>query len=247
MLRRQAPFCLLALLFFLDATISLPLAEEAAMSPGVGVGAADPREWNRRAPGFAGSPAMASDAGEDVDATIPSQLTMFGYGCSRYPTGPPVEDLNNLKEHAVIDPHPMLMLSEMAESRHRHIVCKNVPEGPISQQAEEDVVKKVTKEMLGYLNANVPQKSQDPCPSIYNITFYPKRYPRYLVEVVCSELAEDRVSDCAHCSSCFKYFGQRMMLYLTSDLNDSLCTSSPDHPWQLCEQRVGMGCSCSSE
>ena len=227
MLHRFVPLCLLALIL---SAASLPHAthDEDGTSPG---------KLKRGAPASSGN-----------DATNPS---VFGYGCSCYRTGPPEEDIMWLKSLAVDEPHPMLTLSELAESIHRSLVCKRCPDS-INQQGEDDTVKEVTRRMHIYLNITRQQNSVDPCLPVYNINFYPKRYPRYLVEVTCPQPTEEQASSsCSRCSGgsgiiCFSYLDK--ISFLSNDPKDPLCPHATSQSWKRCpDKMVGVGCSCLAE
>ena len=229
MLLRVVPFGLLALIL---GAASLP------HDGGSGGGAAGTQHQKLKRRGAAGN---------DDDAT--PNPSMFGYGCSCYETGPPEKDIKWLKRLAIQEPHPMLTLSELAESMHRSIVCRHCPIS-INQQGEDDTIKEVTKRMYAYLNITRQHTSQDPCLASYRISFYPKRYPRYLVEVECSGPIEEYASRNPHCSGgsgtvCFPYLYK--MWFLSNDPHDPRCPSDNVQSWEKCHISIGVGCSCSTE
>ena len=234
---RIIPCCLVALALFLDATC-LPF------HPGSDAHDSDTSDAGPHLGKLKRMVSLGTEEGNvGVEATNPS---VFGYGCSCYQTGPPEDDMMWLKKLAVEEPHPMLVLSELAESMHRHLVCKDHCPGSINPQGESDIVKDVTTLMLTYLNTTTQQRTQDPCPPIYRIRHYPKRYPRYLVDVVCPE------SGCSQCSSgasgiCSPSLGPKMP-YLTSDPSDCVGASTTSGvTWEKCGLEVGVGCSCKTE
>lgn len=161
--------------------------------------------------------------------------------------GPPEDMLKDLKEKVLKGPHPMFLLSEMAENIHRQSHCRSYCQGTISQQSEEEIPGDVKRKILSYLNGAV--KSTLSCPPRFNITYYPKRYPRYLVEVVCTD-EEDKPRSCTLCSSgsenslrCLPYKFGEPMHYLTNDPEDSECRSDTSS-WHECTRSVDVGCTC---
>ena len=168
--------------------------------------------------------------------------------------GPPEDVLKELKKEVLHRPHPMFLLSEMAENLHRQMHCHSKCLGFISSQTEEEIPGRVKNTILNYLNGAVD--STVPCPTRFNITYYPKRYPRYLVEVVCTD-EEDKPRRCTLCSAeggrivgnsprCFPYdFGGKYMYYLTNDSEDS-GHNSDTSSWHIRIRSVPVGCTCKN-
>lgn len=169
--------------------------------------------------------------------------------------GPPADLLEDLKEYVLSNPHPMFLLSEMADKLHHKFHCDSKCLGIQSRQTEDAIPGQVRRTMLRYLNGAV--QNTEPCPPRFNITYYPKRYPRYLVKVDCTD-GEGKSRQCSFCSSeghgsinnkgnCLAYeFGGNNMHYLTQDPRAEGCTLSSDIPtWHRCEVPVTVGCRCS--
>lgn len=157
--------------------------------------------------------------------------------------GPPEDMINELKEY----PHPMFLLSEVAENLHRQFHCSSKCQGIISSQTEEEIPGRVKNAILSYLNGAVD--STVTCPTRFNITYYPKRYPRYLVEAVCTD-EEDKPRRCTLCSSggsnstrCLPYKFGKLMHYLINDSEDS-GHNSDTSSWHKCIRSVNVGCTC---
>lgn len=185
------------------------------------------------------------DDNDPPDVADGDGTTMFGYGCDHYDPGPPAETLRVFRNMILDKPHPMFLLSEMAESYHRNTIC-NLPSSSLTQQLESRVATIVTNHFLTYLNNGETQ--QEPCPSRYNITYNPNHYPRYQIEVICSERSGE-MQDC-HCShqssGCFKLLSQKDYHYLKRDTPvDTLSGRTPSNEtWKMCSRNVGVGCSC---
>ena len=178
--------------------------------------------------------------------------------CTCDENGPPTQQLEVLKHELLYKPHPMFLLSEMAENLHQERHCSS----KCSPQREEEIPGYVRDVILGYLNAEIPNTEEHPCLPHFNITFYPRRYPRYLVEVVCGEPTSGpfiNTRRCCYCSadesssrkvksgSCYTYHFAHMP-YLTQDHVDHGC-AGPDEGqiWHRCIlPDVGVGCRCAS-
>ena len=185
---------------------------------------------------------------------------------------PPADMVERLKNELFSRPHPMFFLSEMAEKRHkeRHCTFTDCGQRPISPESEQTIPGYVREVILGYLNSNtLPTIKEEPCPPLFNITFHPKRYPRYLVEVVCTENLIGPVIKNRECSyspsgdavpaesgsrkmvnskKCHTYHLGNMP-YLTQDLDDCPLTEverRESDSWHQCLlPDVGVGCRCT--
>ena len=246
---------ILALALFVSAQ-SLPLEREdvhaVAAGSGRGVSAQwSPRKLNRKTQDRTGYPPNG-----DYGAGAASGH----YGCRFYRDGPPAELFRELKELVLIEPHPMFVLSEMAEYLHQERACPLIYRDIMSRQAEEQIIKGVREHLQDYLNGNSPQSiDEDPCPTRYNITFFPSRYPRYVVEVVCSEPTDAKARSCTFCSTTTRPPTARSgfcrshiltaMAFLTKDPNDPDCPSANGNlqTWRMCSHPdIGVGCRCLS-
>ena len=187
------------------------------------------------------------------------QLTP-GYRCNCSPPADPelLKLLKGLRYNLLQEPHPMFLLSEMADNIHQHRLCPLICAGATSPQVEEDISACVISTMLDYMNSVVVPDTE-PCPPKFNITYYPNRYPRYLVEVVCTAPTDGphvKLRRCPYSSVgdgkssrptvrtgfCRSYTLGRMQ-YLTNDPHDDGCEGSPN--WRTCTlQDVGIGCTC---
>ena len=233
-------FCLLAQTLFLHAT-SLPFSGRAAPAGKLNM------RLHSATGGSSSSDAVLFGDSPPTDA-VSSPLSMFGYGCSCTRSGPSSEELDQLKGIAVKRPHPLLLFSEMAESVHRNWICRDTAcaHHPLSEQSEQDIVAKVTDIMLDYLNSGI-RFSEKSCSLVYNITYNPRHYPRYRVELLCARMDDDstlhscRCSECGGCS-----LNQYQMIYLTSDPHEPGCEEPSDEEltWKLCTIDVGSGCKC---
>ena len=182
-------------------------------------------------------------------------------GCTCDQNGPPTQQLEVLKHELLYKPHPMFLLSEMAENLHQERYCSSKCQGILSPQTEMEIPGYVRDVILGYLNAyTIPSTEEHPCPPHFNITFYPKRYPRYLVEVVCGEPTNGNTRTCSYCSldsksssrkvksgRCYTYHLANMP-YLTQDPIDHGCAVTDEEQiWHHCIlPDVGVGCRCAS-
>ena len=152
----------------------------------------------------------------------------------------------------------MFLLSEMAENIHQNKLCPHLCDGTMSPQVEEDTRDDVNKTMMEYLNG-IATSDTDPCPPRFNVTYYPKRYPRYLVEIVCDtdgphvkrrscsycSLGDNRPSDQIVQSGFCRKYSLRQMQYLTKDPHASGCSRSGPPTWHQCIlPDVGVGCEC---
>lgn len=193
-----------------------------------------------------------SSSARQTSLTVPYQR------CICDENGAPVDKLEELKHYALFHPHPMFLLSEMAEKLHQYKVCEICPD-ILSRQTENDIITSVKTSMLNYLNNNLDKIDIEHCPPRYNITYNPKHYPRYLVEIVCSAPSRnDHIEEalsCSYCSLnkhlsmesgiCTQYIRSDMP-YLTNDPHEPGCVSTDNPPiWHRCVLDVGAGCKCS--
>ena len=195
-------------------------------------------------------PAGGSSTTNDYVDEVSSLTLPYYYRCRCDQSGPPVNMLESLKRDVFRDPHPMYILSETAEFLHQYIICQNC--GPVmaDEQMEDEAAERVKGIMLQSLNT---LQTSDTCPPRYKITYNPKRYPRYLVEVVCSEKSEHNVErelSCSMCSSdstergtCRKQWRANMP-YLTNDPSVPGCAREG---WHSCLIDVGVGCRCENQ
>ena len=142
----------------------------------------------------------------------------------------PLERINDVKrfmkdENKYIHPH--FLLGEYLENLHREEFCNSVNtdvenilcEDEQSPQLINDIVAKVSN-YSDYLNSHGTQSS---CSSTYKVSYHADRYPRYLVQVQCSN-PNDRIT-----------IGK--MLYLQYE----------DSTWITKEHNdVAIGCRCGS-
>lgn len=214
--------------------------------------------WNLNNIKEANNPAQP----EGTPRESPSRGYILDGGCSCYhdENMPPADMLMKFRDIFFSEPHPMLILSQMAEYIHQTKSCLSLRDGIYSKQFEEETVADVRNTMLHNLNGNAaPGSNMGPCPSWYNVTFHPNRYPRYLVEVVCSDPSNDpplSARSCSYCTDdkattqrsghCYSYH-LRDMLVLTKDPNEPGCELPDGTPptWQKCSlSEVGVGCKC---
>lgn len=199
-------------------------------------------------------PTGSSQSNQDTQDGDSDDATSGNESCSD--NAPPENVINGIREHLQEKPHPMFLISEMAEMLHRKLYYRyNYPnECDHSQQVEDKTIDQVRRKILQYLNNNrLPTETDVACPPRYNITYYPARYPRYLVQVECT--ASSGVSDHNGCQSLTCGSGRECrpyqlddMLYLTKDQTD--CHSQRGEPdpsgWSTCRAiEVGVGCKCS--
>lgn len=205
---------------------------------------------------------MASDP-PDVPPSGNTEYTGgTGYECSCDHDRPPAKMIANLKDDISLAPHPMFLLSEMADGLHQKKACSSLCEGVYSKQLEETIVAEVRSIFMHYLNtSNAHSSAYGPCQSWYNVTFNPDHYPRYIVEIVCSDpLSEspEKAPSCSFCSNdkdqhsisghCIQYELEQMQI-LTRNPNEQGCKlpdGDPPH-WRRCHllRVVGMGCKCA--
>lgn len=216
----------IAIALIISAAESLPFA--LAHEHTKGGGERSPGELNEKPQSFQRSP------GGTVTNTSENS-------CICEHDGPPEDMINELKK----EPHPMFLLSEVAENLHRQFHCTSQCQEYISSQTEEEIPGRVKKNILSYLNGAAD--STVPCPTRFDITYYPKRYPRYLVEVVCTD-EKDKPRQCTLCSSkgsnstrCLPYIFGKNMRYLINDSEDSDTPS-----WHEYSQSVNVGCTCGN-
>ena len=243
---------LLLLLLFFGALQALPFTPKAAARNRGGVFAhLNLGKLNKDRNQPEGSPRGSAKSSSITDGV-----------CSCDPNRPPAELLAEYREDISSEPHPMLLLSQMAEDIHQKESCTSLCSGTHSNQLEEEIIAKVRSIIMKYLNVNVSQdRNRGPCPSWYNVTFHPKRYPRYLVEVVCSNPSDDsseKDNSCSYCSNdkahtqrrghCFRYpLALREVQILTIDPNELNCELPDGTPptWNKCFlPDVGVGCKC---
>ena len=174
---------------------------------------------------------------------------------SSCPSEVPSDMIDELKRGVMSEPHPMFLISEMAEMLHRERYnILNLGDCTLNQEALDETKKSVFRTVLGYLNnSGVPSEDDVGCPPSYAISYHPDRYPRYLVQVKCgkksSKIVPRNELQCSDSPSdgtsrvCEPYHLGDMM-YLTTDPPASiLCTRMSDTVWYKCRATsVGVGC-----
>lgn len=201
------------------------------------------------------TPENSTDSNEGIPEATPENSTDSNERADSSPTPssedcrahePPQDMLDRLTKKVVSEPHPMFLLSEMAEKKHRDRhsqTAKDYCEGGQRLNATINFVKNHFKD---YLNRLLPPNTN--CSEKYEITYDPNRYPRYLVQVVCSNEFSENCSCSASQSRCETHRPSSVMYYY---LSRGSCSQGVPHSqnstWTEClDDQVGVGCKCRS-
>ena len=176
------------------------------------------------------------------------------------PSEVPSDVIDQLKRDVMSKPHPMFLISEMAEMLHQEQYNhSNLGNCTPNQDALNETKERVFGTVLGYLNnRGVPSEDDVGCPPSYNISYHADRYPRYLVQVVCrnrsSEIVPRNEVQCSNSSDnratrmCEPYRLGDMMYLTTNPPSGILCDSTSDPVWYICRATsIGVGCRFGNE
>ena len=204
-------------------------------------------------------PGVATSPVRDEDLNVHRRIDKR----SICPGEAPSDVIDRLKQDESIESkllHPMFLISEMAEMLHRKRYRALMGNYCTSNQEALELIKtSVFSTVLGYLNnSGVPSENDVGCPPSYNITYYPDRYPRYLVHVECRNTSSVIVprtevqcpgsadmNTIRKSRTCESYhLGDMMYLTTSPSANTTiLCSPLSDTEWYKCRATsVGVGC-----
>ena len=173
--------------------------------------------------------ANSPTAGGETNTTN-SSATKYMHDCMSECYNIPQERIDSLKRQLRDDReddfiHPHFLLGEYLENLHREMYCSSINLEAENIVCEEDQAQLVNEDIVPLVrnySAYLNDRSAS-CGPTYQVDYHPNRYPRYVVNVHCSN-TNDRIR-------------AGLMRYLQYDASDSTWNFHQDDD-------VAIGCQC---